>query len=54
MWSTPTDLGTRTSTARGDAYTFAEYERVFVESGFARNVLHDLSPIPQRVVVSYK
>jgi hypothetical protein len=42
------------TTARGDAYTFAEYERVFTESGFARSVLHDLSPLPQRLVVSYK
>ena len=42
------------TTARGDAYTFAEYERIFADSGFARSVLHDLAPIPQRIVVSYK
>jgi hypothetical protein len=42
------------TTARGDAYTYAEYERVFIDSGFARNVLHDLAPVPQRIIVSYK
>lgn len=42
------------TTARGDAYTFAEYERIFAETGFARSVMHDLAPLPQRIVVSYK
>ena len=44
-------LGT---TANGDAYTFAEYDRMFLNSGFARSEMHELSPLPQRVIVSYK
>jgi hypothetical protein len=42
------------STERGDAYTFAEYERVFAEAGFARSVLHAPPQLGQRIVVSYK
>jgi ubiquinone/menaquinone biosynthesis C-methylase UbiE len=41
-------------TAGGDAYTFAEYERMFREAGFARSELDQLRPSPQRIVVSYK
>jgi hypothetical protein len=44
-------LGT---TAHGDAYTFAEYDQMFRNTGFARSELHELSPLPQRVIVSYK
>jgi 2-polyprenyl-3-methyl-5-hydroxy-6-metoxy-1,4-benzoquinol methylase len=44
-------LGT---TAHGDAYTFAEYDRMFRNTGFARSEMHELSPLPQRVIVSYK
>jgi tRNA A58 N-methylase Trm61 len=44
-------LGT---TARGDAYTFAEYDKMFRNSGFGRSEMHELSPLPQRVIVSYK
>jgi 2-polyprenyl-3-methyl-5-hydroxy-6-metoxy-1,4-benzoquinol methylase len=44
-------LGT---TAHGDAYTFAEYDRMFSNAGFARSELRELSPLPQRVIVSYK
>jgi ubiquinone/menaquinone biosynthesis C-methylase UbiE len=44
-------LGT---TAHGDAYTFSEYDRMFRNAGFARNEMHELSPLPQRVIVSYK
>jgi hypothetical protein len=42
------------TTERGDAYTFAEYERVFTEAGFARSVLHAPPQVPWRIVVSYK
>ena len=42
------------STRAGDAYTFAEYERMFRNAGFARSELHDLAPSPQRVVISYR
>jgi ubiquinone/menaquinone biosynthesis C-methylase UbiE len=44
-------LGT---TAHGDAYTFAEYEKMFRGAGFARSEMRELSPLPQRVIVSYK
>ena len=42
------------TTARGDAYTFAEYDRVFADAGFARSEFHPLPPTTQQVVVSYK
>jgi len=42
------------ATASGDAYTFSEYDRMFRSAGFSRNELRELSPSPQRVVVSYK
>lgn len=42
------------TTARGDAYTFPEYERMFAAAGFARSEFHPLPPTPQQAVVSYK
>jgi hypothetical protein len=42
------------TTARGDAYTFAEYDRVFSDAGFARSEFHPLPPTTQQAVVSYK
>jgi hypothetical protein len=42
------------STRHGDAYTFAEYERVFAKAGFARSEFHSLPPTNQQAVVSYK
>ncbi len=42
------------TTARGDAYTFAEYERIFANAGFARSEFHPLPPTAQQAVVSYK
>lgn len=41
------------STASGDAYTFAEYDRIFQEAGFPRNEFHPLPPTTQQVVVSH-
>lgn len=42
------------STAGGDAYTFAEYEKMFANAGFSRSELID-SPLGfQQVIVSYK
>ncbi|WP_439624680.1 methyltransferase [Gemmata sp.] len=41
------------TTARGDAYTFAEYERVFRDAGFARSAFHPLPPTTQQAVVSF-
>jgi len=42
------------TTAQGDAYTFAEYERIFAEAGFRRSAFHPLPPTAQQAVVSYK
>jgi 2-polyprenyl-3-methyl-5-hydroxy-6-metoxy-1,4-benzoquinol methylase len=44
-------LGT---TARGDAYTFAELDQMFRDAGFTRSEMHELVPSPMRVIVSYK
>ncbi|MBL8822721.1 MAG: methyltransferase domain-containing protein [Planctomycetia bacterium] len=42
------------STARGDAYTYAELEQMFARCGFARSEFHPLPPTNQQAVVSYK
>ncbi len=42
------------STPHGDAYTFREYDQMFHNAGFARNEMRELTPTPQRVIVSYK
>jgi len=42
------------TTARGDAYTFAEYQQMFAKAGFARSEFHALPPTMQQAVVSYK
>jgi ubiquinone/menaquinone biosynthesis C-methylase UbiE len=41
-------------TRAGDAYTFAEFERMFLNAGFARNEIHQLPPTIQQVVISHK
>ncbi len=41
------------STAAGDAYTFAEFQRMFAHAGFARSEMHEVPP-SERLVVSYK
>ena len=41
-------------TPSGDAYTFAELERMFQNAGFTRSELHDLPPTIERVVIGYK
>jgi SAM-dependent methyltransferase len=40
------------STPAGDAWTLAEYERMFHAAGFARPTLHELTPSPQQAVVA--
>ncbi len=40
-------------TPEGDAYTFAELEAMFQKAGFSRSELHELLPLPQRVLLSY-
>jgi 2-polyprenyl-3-methyl-5-hydroxy-6-metoxy-1,4-benzoquinol methylase len=42
------------TTARGDAYTFAEYEQIFAQGGFRRSEFRPLPPTTQQVVVSYR
>jgi 2-polyprenyl-3-methyl-5-hydroxy-6-metoxy-1,4-benzoquinol methylase len=42
------------TTARGDAYTFAEYQAIFAQAGFRRSEFHPLPPTAQQAVVSYK
>jgi 2-polyprenyl-3-methyl-5-hydroxy-6-metoxy-1,4-benzoquinol methylase len=44
-------LGT---TPSGDAYTYAEFERMFRNAGFSANELHSLPPTFQQVVISHK
>ena len=44
-------LGTTDS---GDAYTFAEYEKMFQSAGFAKTTLHQIPDMPQQVLVSEK
>ncbi len=42
------------TTPSGDAYTFAELERMFKAAGFSRSEPHPLPPTPNQAVVSYK
>jgi 2-polyprenyl-3-methyl-5-hydroxy-6-metoxy-1,4-benzoquinol methylase len=44
-------LGT---TVAGDAYTFAEYDRMFRNAGFASSELHSLQKSPESVIISKK
>jgi SAM-dependent methyltransferase len=43
-----------TSTPSGDAYTFAELERMAANAGFSRSTLHPLPPTIEQVVISEK
>ncbi|SIO65100.1 Ubiquinone/menaquinone biosynthesis C-methylase UbiE [Singulisphaera sp. GP187] len=42
------------TTARGDAYTFTEFQDMFAQAGFVRSEFHALAPTTQQAVVSYK
>lgn len=42
------------STPSGDAYTFAEYDRMFRNAGFASNEIRPLPPLPSSVIISTK
>jgi 2-polyprenyl-3-methyl-5-hydroxy-6-metoxy-1,4-benzoquinol methylase len=42
------------ATQHGDAYTYSELEAMFRNAGFSRSELRELTPYPQRMVVSYK
>jgi ubiquinone/menaquinone biosynthesis C-methylase UbiE len=41
-------------TPNGDAYTFAELEKMFANAGFSRSTIHPLPPTIQQVVISEK
>ena len=41
-------------TDAGDAYTFAEYEKMFRNAGFAKTTLHPVPEMPQQVLLSEK
>jgi 2-polyprenyl-3-methyl-5-hydroxy-6-metoxy-1,4-benzoquinol methylase len=41
-------------TPSGDAYTFAEFEQMFQNAGFARSEMHELPPTIERVIISHK
>ena len=41
-------------TPAGDAYTYSELEKMFRNAGFTRSEMRELTPFPQRLVVSYK
>ncbi len=41
-------------TDAGDAYTFSEYEKMFVNAGFAKTTLHSVMGMPQQVLISGK
>lgn len=41
-----------TTTPSGDAYTFAELERMAANAGFSRSTLHPLPPTTEQVVIS--
>ena len=43
-----------TSTPSGDAYTFAELEKMFANAGYSRSTMHPLPPSIQTVVISEK
>jgi ubiquinone/menaquinone biosynthesis C-methylase UbiE len=42
------------STDAGDAYTFAEYQKMFRNAGFGATTFHQIPEMPQQVVVSEK
>jgi ubiquinone/menaquinone biosynthesis C-methylase UbiE len=42
------------ATPSGDAYTFAELERMFTNAGFSRSEIVSLDPVPQHLVISTK
>jgi SAM-dependent methyltransferase len=42
------------NTDAGDAYTFAEYEKMFRNAGFPKSILHPIPDMPQQILVSEK
>jgi SAM-dependent methyltransferase len=42
------------STPSGDAYTFAEFDRMFRNAGFGKSEIHAIPPAMQQLIVSHK
>ena len=42
------------TTDSGDAYTLAEYEKMFRDAGFSKTTMHQIPDMPQQVLVSEK
>jgi len=42
------------NTDAGDSYTFAEFDKIFRDSGFAKTTQHPIPEMPQTVLVSEK
>jgi cyclopropane fatty-acyl-phospholipid synthase-like methyltransferase len=42
------------STDSGDAYTFSQYEKMFLDAGFVKTTLHPVPEMSQQVLVSEK
>jgi len=42
------------NTDAGDAYTLAEYEKMFCNAGFVKTTLHPVPDMPQQVLLSEK
>jgi ubiquinone/menaquinone biosynthesis C-methylase UbiE len=42
------------TTPKGDAYTFSELDTMFKNAGFKHSELHELGPVPNRLVISEK
>jgi len=41
------------TTPSGDAYTFAEFDRMFKTAGFSKSEIHDLGGRPERLIISH-
>jgi ubiquinone/menaquinone biosynthesis C-methylase UbiE len=39
-------------TAGGDAYTFRELDQIFRQAGFGESEMHEMAPLPQRLIVT--
>ena len=49
-----TGLRMLAGTPGGDAYSFAELDRMCRNASFGRTEIHDLPPSPERVVIAYR
>jgi hypothetical protein len=42
------------TTPGGDAYTFAEFDRMFRNAGFARSEVHSMAPAFSTLLISHR